>query len=198
MRRPASLPPNITLHEDADFARVARGYRRTPAPRGLTLVRRWCLMETWAIAALGVICAAVIAASLLSESPEPVAPAVLIGRIATGVVALYVGLAMLVNRTTLAVSGDTISVRHAPLPWWGNARRALGDVVGIACVEEICRGVDGPSRHHHLDAVLRDGRRVRIVASLPERDQAAHLAERLEERLGLAGAVDQPPAIARP
>ncbi len=104
--------------------------------------------------------------------------------VAMGLVLTYIGLASLLNTTTLTVSRNYLDVKHAPLPWLGN-----GPVDGIRQLfskERVHRGRHGSKSYsYELHAVLRDSSRKKIVGRLEEASQALWLEQAIEEHLNI-------------
>jgi hypothetical protein len=104
---------------------------------------------------------------------------------AAGFYLTYGAIAGLFNRTVIAASKDKLSIRHGPIPWPGNRDIPTADLKQLFCEEVITRGKNGPSATYHLAAMLDDGKKIRLIKSLPEPDQALYLEQALESRLGI-------------
>jgi hypothetical protein len=87
-----------------------------------------------------------------------------------------------VNSTRIAVEGGILTVRHGPLPWPGNRSLPVADLQQLFCEEVV--GSKG-SRSYRLNAVLKTGKKLRLVTALKEPDQALYLEQLLETRLGI-------------
>lgn len=97
----------------------------------------------------------------------------------------YLTLAGFVNRTTMVVERDHLTVRHGPLPWRGNVDVSIGSLEQLYCTEKISHGRNGTTVRYGVEAVLRDGRNLKVVTGLDERDQALYIEERMERHLGI-------------
>jgi hypothetical protein len=109
--------------------------------------------------------------------------------VAMGVGLTYYTLTRLVNRTTIEVSRNQLTIRHGPLPWPGNL-----DVPGSHFTqlygEEITTKNKGTTTYtYNLIALDRDGRKVKLISGLPEKDQVLYLEQTLERRLGIEDTV---------
>jgi hypothetical protein len=121
-----------------------------------------------------------------------------IAHVAVGVGLTYVTLALLLNRTTVRVSGGRLTVRHGPIPWGGNGAWDAHDIEQLYCApgSSGLRRMAHSARHAHhgamgvghydLCALLRDGTMVRLLRNIAELDHAVFLEQKLEEFLGIA------------
>jgi hypothetical protein len=183
VRRVVPMPSNLTVHEDAA---ASPGYREAAAPRGLVIVRRWYNLGAWFLLVFAAIWLGILSRWYLNGPATLTTYLFPLAHLAAGLGILYVAIAGFTNRTTIAVRGEQLSVRHGPLPWWGNKDVAVGDLAQLYTEEQVTESKGGPTRTYHLGAVLRDGGRVRLVANLEQPEQALWLEQRLEEHLGIA------------
>ncbi|MEZ4328450.1 MAG: hypothetical protein R3B40_24725 [Polyangiales bacterium] len=134
-------PTSITLTREEPSALFQDTYREatTRAPSAFTLTRRWfqphhvfllffCIawdsfLVFWYSSAFGS-----DASWLMVVFP--------VAHVAVGVGLTYSVLAGFLNRTTLTLTADTLSVRHGPVPWRGNARFARSDLRGAELSEQ--------------------------------------------------------------
>ncbi len=100
-----------------------------------------------------------------------------------GVGVTWLTVASLVNRTTIALSADELTVEHGPVPWWGNRAVARGEIAQIYVTE--VRGNKG-SRTYSLFAEVERGHRVPLASGIASVGRARFLEDWLEQRLGLA------------
>jgi hypothetical protein len=111
-----------------------------------------------------------------------------LGHVAVGVGIGYGALAGLLNKTTVAVSGRELIVRHGPLPWRGNHRIPASEVLQFYAVEKEDRGKNGVTLTYGVKAVMNGGRELSLVTKLTESGQALYLEQALETALGIADA----------
>jgi hypothetical protein len=105
--------------------------------------------------------------------------------VAVGLGLTYSTLCGFVNRTHIIVTGDSLRVSHGPLPWWGNRTIPADELAQLYCEERIKSGRNGQSATYYLNALLKDGRKVKLLSGLPEPDQALFIEQRVEERMGI-------------
>jgi hypothetical protein len=106
-----------------------------------------------------------------------------------GVVFAYRNVADWLNRTFVTVSGESLTIRHGPLPW----RRGI--VIAIADIQQfqvkkssLVRRGRGPGQYvdtFEVHAVLRDGRSNMLVTGFDMPNQAQQLKQEIENYLAL-------------
>jgi hypothetical protein len=96
----------------------------------------------------------------------------------------------LINRTRIEVHLRELRIKHGPLPWPGNRRLPVSSLKQLFSEERVSRSGNRNSttRRYHLNAVLRDGRKVTLLDNLDEADQALYLEQEIERRLGIVDA----------
>lgn len=119
--------------------------------------------------------------------------------IAISLVALattYIALGGVLNRTTITVHGGALSVRHGPLPWWGNRTIATADLQRVFFREVGPTGPfeRRPAKDYGVGALLKNGQTLNLVSALPDIPQARFIAQTIETHLGLADSLlaDEP------
>lgn len=108
--------------------------------------------------------------------------------VAVGVGLTYSTLTGLLNRTTIEVSRNRLTIRHGPLPWVGN-RSVGGREFTQLYGEETSKTNKGSTTYsYNLLALDREGRKVKLLGGLTEKDQVLYLEQTLERRLGIEDA----------
>jgi hypothetical protein len=100
----------------------------------------------------------------------------------------YRALAGLLNKTTVTVSGDTLTVKHRPLPWRGNRRIPVSQILQLYAVMNEHKGKNGVTHTYDLRAVTTGERELALVKGLPESAQALYLEQVLESALAISDA----------
>jgi hypothetical protein len=187
----------LSCNEVHDLSqRAPRARDRTPAdPTGFDVVegaapvvswawRGWVLVflvlwcAIWDTAMLGV-----VGAALANGEIETLVFCTF--HMLAGVGVTYFTLAMAVNRTTLALDGETLTVTHGPLPWFGDRAVARSDVRQVYVMED--RGSKG-SRTYSVHVRVDPGHPVQLVRGLSTAERARFLEEWIERRLDLVDA----------
>ncbi|HEX6908764.1 MAG TPA: zinc ribbon domain-containing protein [Longimicrobium sp.] len=105
--------------------------------------------------------------------------------VAAGLVIAYLTLTGFLNRTTLRIERDHLTVRHGPLPWPGNLDVSTLQLEQLFCTQKISRGRNGVSLRYNVEALTRDGRHLKVVQGLDTREQALFIEQTLESHLGI-------------
>lgn len=126
---------------------------------------------------------------LSSEHPPLVAALFPLIHVGAGVWITYTTLAGLLNSTRIDVSRSELTLRHGPLPWPGN-KTLPGRSLAQLYVEEVTQTSNKgrQTTTYHLLAMDREGRKVKLLTNLEEKDQALYLEQLLEHRLGIEDA----------
>jgi hypothetical protein len=99
-----------------------------------------------------------------------------IAHLVVGVGLTYTTLAGFLNRTTLDLDGKTLRVHHRPLPWLGEISMPINNLEQLYCKEE--RGES--SNTYHLNAILKDGRKIDLLSNLDSPDIAFFIEGQIE------------------
>jgi hypothetical protein len=106
--------------------------------------------------------------------------------VAAGVFITYMTVAGFVNRTTFRIERDHLTVRHGPVPWRGNRDVSTDVLEQLFCTEQVSRSRNGTSIRYGVDAVLKDGRHLKLATGLEAREQALFIEQAIEKHLGIA------------
>jgi len=105
--------------------------------------------------------------------------------VAVGVGLTYSVLCYFLNSTSITVRGGVLKIRHGPLPWRGNCEILEADIDQIYCKLKERHGRRGTQTTYEDNAVLTDNRKVTLLASLEDEDQALFIEQALEEHVGI-------------
>lgn len=105
--------------------------------------------------------------------------------VAVGVGLSYFTLCGFLNKTRIVVSGESLRVRHGPLPWPGSREVPTRELAQLFTVEKISRTKNGESRDYQVQARTRGGGDVKLLTGLPEVEQALFIEQQLEAYLGI-------------
>lgn len=103
--------------------------------------------------------------------------------VAVGVGLAYYTLCGFVNRTTISIGSGELRLRHHPLPWPGNRRLPVIDLDQLYCTEHVSRNKNGTSVTYSLNALMRDGDKATLLASVSEPLQVLFLEQKIENFL---------------
>jgi predicted Zn finger-like uncharacterized protein len=187
-RRLVPMPRNIRVVADEDEAGMPM-YRDNAAGRPhIVLERRWFSGALFFMVFFCIFWDGFLVVWYANVFHHGVNKGSLVGalfpliHVTAGVFLTYTTLCGFVNRTRIAVKDGVLSIWHGPLPWRGNRAIAVEDLAQLYCQEHV--GNKG-SRSYSLNALLKDGDKVRLIRSLSEPDQALYVEQVLEKRLGI-------------
>ncbi|MBF0569537.1 MAG: hypothetical protein HQL18_02035 [Candidatus Omnitrophica bacterium] len=104
---------------------------------------------------------------------------------AVGLGMLYGVLAMFLNKTTIRITYDSVTVRHAPLPWMGQKTISRAEVKQFYSQEDISQTKNGTSRSYAVRLLTSNEKVVDLVTGLAGRDEALFIEQQVEKFLGI-------------
>ena len=111
-----------------------------------------------------------------------------LAHVAAGVGLTYYTLTGLMNRTTIEVSRNRLTIRHGPLPWPGNMDVPGRQFTQIYGVENSRTNKGTTTYTYDLIALDREGRTTKLITGLTDKEQVLYLEQTLERRLGIEDA----------
>jgi len=105
--------------------------------------------------------------------------------VGVGVGLTYFTLCGFLNSTVVDVSPRQISVKHGPLPWFGNRIVEAMQVAQIYREEIVRRGKNGPHTSYQLSVATKDNRKLKLLSGLETPDLALYLEQEIERHLGI-------------
>lgn len=114
-----------------------------------------------------------------------------VAHVAAGVGLTYATLCGFLNRTTMEITPDGLTIRHGPLPWPGNRQLAATQIRQPFCELGSARNGFNTNQNYaapsyQLSAVLTDGSKVKLVGGLRELSDARYLERQLELAMNIA------------
>jgi hypothetical protein len=192
-----SVPAPAPAAADYGAQAVAREPIPVPLPGGvhveergrdLTIVRRWF---SWVYIFLLFFCVMwngmlVFFYSVIFAAGGPLVVKLFpLLHVAAGVFITYFTIAGFLNRTTFRVERDHLTVRHGPVPWRGNLDVSTMMLEQLFCTEQVSRGRNGTTVRYGVEAVLKDGRHLKLATGLDAREQALFIEQAIEKHLGI-------------
>jgi len=107
---------------------------------------------------------------------------------AVGIGVAYSTLCGFLNSTRISLEHGVLTVKHGPLPWTGAGQWRRDDLAQLYAEAVVSSGRNGRSTRYSLNAMLRDGRRVKLLKGLEERAQVIWLERTLENRMQIVDA----------
>jgi hypothetical protein len=105
--------------------------------------------------------------------------------VAVGVGITYYVLCGWLNRTRITVGRGKVSVRHGPLPWFGNLEMDSSALKQLYVKEVISNSRNGTTVRYDLNALTREGRSIKFAGGMETSDQALYIEQEIEKFLGI-------------
>ncbi|MCA9249851.1 MAG: hypothetical protein R3E58_20645 [Phycisphaerae bacterium] len=114
-----------------------------------------------------------------------------IAHVAVGIGLTYYTICGFLNRTIIELGSFTLSIRHKPLHWPGNADFDASQFDQLYCKENSRRQDNNGATQitYDLQAATKDGKSIKLLTGLPELELALYLEQEIESALGI---VDRP------
>lgn len=159
-------------------------------PGSLTVSWRWFSLAVFFLVPFtlfwnGILSTAAFGMTEGFKRPELLLVGLAVPHVWVGVGLAYYCVALFLNTTTVSVREGALHVKHGPMYWRGNRTLGRGEVQQLFVVEK--RGSKGRISYE-LCALLRDGKRQKLLSGLEDETSARFLEVRLEQALNL---VDQ-------
>jgi len=107
--------------------------------------------------------------------------------VAVGVGLTYYTVCLFVNSSFISVDKQKLSIRFAPLPWVGNKTLEARDIEQMFVQEKVSHGKNGVSRSYHLNALMKNGGKVKLIgsAAMNSVEDTKFLEHKIESFLGI-------------
>jgi hypothetical protein len=105
---------------------------------------------------------------------------------AVGVLLVYATLAWLLNRSVVMVTSEFITVRHGPVPWFGNRRMRVDELERLSCDRDTDPKKRGGRYVYGVNAMTKGASKVDLITDL-ESAQAVFIKQELERWLNRGG-----------
>lgn len=89
------------------------------------------------------------------------------------------------NRTTIEKDRGFLAVKHGPLPWPGNKKLPLDQIVQLYCKEKVSHGKNGSSTTYQLHAIMKDNKHEQLCGGIETPGHAIFLEQQIEAALGI-------------
>jgi hypothetical protein len=104
-----------------------------------------------------------------------------IGHVAVGIGLTYTVVCGFLNSTKIEASRSLLTIRHGPLPWLGNREVPAAQIEQLYC--EKSRSNRNGYDNFALCAILRGGRKLKLLSGCSGADEAKFLEHELERQL---------------
>jgi hypothetical protein len=106
--------------------------------------------------------------------------------VAVGIGLTYLVICMFLNKTVIKISMGELTVRHGPVPCWGNHQLRTSDLKQLYCTETIHRSKNGCNTTYNVLAQTQTGDKLTLLTGLDELDQGLFIEQQLEQHLRIA------------
>jgi hypothetical protein len=104
--------------------------------------------------------------------------------VGVGIWLLYSTTAGLINKTTVRVGFERITVRHGPVPYFGKTISAM-DIKQLYSKEKTSYSSRQRSVSYEIHAMTQAGKNVKLVTRLESSEQALFIEQEIEKYLGI-------------
>lgn len=172
--RPAApMPKNLSL---------------AAAPDGFTLTRRWFSLGNIFLTIFVIIWDGFLLfwfGGVAAVGAPPIFFIFPLLHVAVGILLTYTVLAGYLNTTEIRLAGSLLSITHGPLPWPGNTQIPVTDLDQLYTREVVQHSENGSTTSYILCAVLKNGRALKLVKSLPDAETSLFIEQQIESSLGI-------------
>ena len=103
--------------------------------------------------------------------------------VAVGLGLTYAVLCMFLNKTVIKVSMGELTVRHGPVPVWGNHQVLTCDLKQLYCTETIHHTKNGCNTTYNVLALVQGGKKLTLLSGLDQLDQGLFIEQQIEQHL---------------
>lgn len=152
---------------------------------GLTIVRRWFSPEIIFLTFFCLFWNGFMAVWFYTAIKQKIYVMALFGSLhgAIGLGLLYTVLAGYFNKTYIRVSRNSLTIVHRPLPWLGQKNLTQHNLRQLYSKEVAYNGKHGYSYSYSVQAVIKSGEVIELIAGLPSKEAALFIEQEIEKYL---------------
>jgi hypothetical protein len=105
--------------------------------------------------------------------------------VAVGIGLTYYVLAGYLNKTTIDVDFNSITVKHGPVPFWGNQTLPSKTIRQLYCKRDEFPGSRNGYRAFAVHAITSERRNIKLLSGLDNSEQALFLEQEIEKFLNI-------------
>jgi len=169
------------------FDQAPKGIDVRTTMDGLTLERRWMNPTVWFLVLFCVFWDGFMVVwftiAITQEHYEMAA----FGSIhaLVGVCLTYALVCNFVNKTWISITARNLSIKHGPLPWFGNKEIPSHEIEQVFCQRRVTRNKNGTSISYHVRYLDTRGKEGKLLGGLKDSSQALYLEQEIESTLGI-------------
>ena len=103
--------------------------------------------------------------------------------VGVGLFILYMGIANVLNTTTIEVVFDNLNIKHAPMPWRGNRDVFKHDIKQLYVKQHVHRGKNGVSYSYSINMIDRDNKDVKLIDTIQNPEEGKFIEQKIESFL---------------
>jgi hypothetical protein len=100
-----------------------------------------------------------------------------------GLLLVYATLAGFLNRTVIKVTSESLTIRHGPVPWWGNRSLPIDRLERLYCKKDTADSEDAGECTYCVNALTNRGDKVDLVEDLHDLAEALFIKHEIERWL---------------
>lgn len=104
---------------------------------------------------------------------------------AVGIFIVYYTVALFINKTDIRIDTYNLSIKHYPLPWFGQTQIPVEHVKQVYCEKKINRGKNSTHITHEVRYLDQNRRKKKLISGLNDADQARFIESEIEKTLGI-------------
>jgi hypothetical protein len=102
-----------------------------------------------------------------------------------GLIAIYFVLAGYINETRVTVDNGRLTVRHGPLPYWGNKEMATSDILQLYTKNHYTMWRNNWSGHYQLHAITGKNKHEKLLSGWDNSNYLLFVEQEVEHFLGI-------------
>jgi hypothetical protein len=102
-----------------------------------------------------------------------------------GIALIYYVLTGYLNETRVTIESGRLTVRHGPLPYWGNKDLVVSDIMQLYTKHNFSTWRQNWAGHYELHAVTGKNRHEKLLSGLDNPDYATFIEQEIEDYLGI-------------
>lgn len=105
--------------------------------------------------------------------------------VSVGIGLTYYVLAGYINKTFIDVDFNSITIRHEPLPFWGNKKVSSKTIKQLYCKRDEFLGSRNGYRVFAVHAITSERRNIKLLSGLDNSEQALFIEQEIEKFLNI-------------
>jgi hypothetical protein len=105
--------------------------------------------------------------------------------VAVGIGLTYYVLTGYLNKTFIDVTANSITIKHVPLPFWGNKKVSSKTVIQLYCKKDDFLGARNGYRAFAVHAITSERKNIKLLSGLDTSEQALFIEQEIEKFLNI-------------